>query len=962
MDEPAAGAIRVRGARVHNLRDVSIDLPRDRLVVITGVSGSGKSSLAFDTIYAEGQRRYLEGMSSYARQFLDLLERPDVDAIDGLPPTVAIDQKSGSANPRSTVATLTEIHDYLRLLYARTGTPHCPTCGQAIERRTPEQIVTSVLALGEGRKVLVMAPLVRGRKGMHKEAFDTIRRAGLLRARVDGQTIEVRDEPKLAKTKTHSIEAVVDRLVVREGIRARLAESVDLALKLGDGAVLLAIQEGDGWADRLLSVKYACPTCGTGFAPLEPRSFSFNSPYGACRTCEGLGVLRRFDPDLLIPDRSLSLKQGAVSPWTSPKISGLGDASLDAFLRSRKLSKSEPLSKWKKTDIDALLQGDPPTGFEGVIPGLERRLGEVGSEAQKTALDAFRVDVVCPDCNGARIGPEARAVTVGGLAIQEVSAMSAGGAREALAGLRFDPPNDLVGPPLVAEIDARLSFLDRVGLGYLSLDRAADTLSGGELQRVHLAARIGSGLVGVGYILDEPTAGLHPSDTDRLLSSLFELRDRGNTVLVVEHDEATIRAADWLVDLGPGAGPNGGRIVAQGVPATLEASSESLTARYLRGEVEPVRGTPGRLAASPGRLNVRGAAERNLKGIDVEIPLATLTCVTGVSGSGKSTLVNDVLARAVRRHLGRGGPPPGKHAGIDGLEAIEGLIEIDQSPIGRGPRSTPGTYTGVFDEIRRVYALTKEAKIRGYGPSRFSFNVKGGRCETCQGQGVRKVEMQFLPDLFVRCETCEGKRFNAATLEVLYKGKSIGDVLEMRVDDAAEMFANVPKVRRGLEALHEAGLGYVAVGQPSTTLSGGEAQRVKLAAELRQSATGRTLYILDEPTTGLHFADVARFLGLIHRLVDLGNTIVIIEHHPDVIRSADWVVDLGPGAGDAGGRVVAMGTPAAVAANPESLTGHWIGRIESTERSSPGDASPHPGPPPQGGRESDFPSPLAGEG
>jgi excinuclease ABC subunit A len=945
MDD-ASQAIQVRGARVHNLRDISLDLPRDRLIVITGVSGSGKSSLAFDTIHAESQRRYLEGMSSYARQFLDLLERPDVDAIDGLPPTVAIDQKAGASSPRSTVATLTEVHDYLRLLYARAGTPHCPTCGQSIERRTPEQIVASVLALGEGRKVIVMAPLVRGRKGMHKEAFEAIRRAGLLRARVDGVTIEVRDEPKLAKTRNHNIEAVVDRLVVREGIRARLAESVGLALKLGDGAVMLAIQEGETWVDRLLSIKYACPTCGTGFAPLEPRSFSFNSPYGACPTCEGLGVLRRFDPELVLPDRSLSIEQGAVAAWESPPkrriLSREGEApaepisgkarreprppttGTDAFLKSHKLTMTKPLKAWPKKAVDEFLHGDPASGFEGVLPELDRRFAEARKEAEKSALDTFRVDQPCPACNGARIGSEARAVTVGGRAIHELSALSVVEARQATAALRFEAPLDLIGPPLVAEIDARLAFLETVGLGYLSLDRTADSLSGGELQRVRLAARIGSGLVGVGYILDEPTAGLHPSDTERLLASLAVLRDQGNSVIVVEHDEAAIRAADWLIDLGPGAGPDGGRIVAQGEPAAMIATAASATARYLRGEIPRAVGSPDRLRNSPGWIQIRGAAERNLKTIDVTIPLGTLTCVSGVSGSGKSTLVNDVLASAVRRHLGLGGPKLGKHAAIEGLEAIDKLIEIDQSPIGRGPRSTPGTYTGVFDDFRRVYVQTREAKLRGYGLNRFSFNVKGGRCETCQGQGMRKVEMHFLPDLFVRCETCGGKRFNAATLEVKYRGMSIGDVLEARVDDALERFANVPKVRRGLEALHEAGLGYVAVGQPSTTLSGGEAQRVKLAAELGRVSTGKTLYILDEPTTGLHFADVARLLGLLHRLVDLGNTVVVIEHNPDVLRSTDWLIDLGPGAADAGGLVVASGTPAQVAATPESLTGRWL--------------------------------------
>ena len=930
MDATATGgdAIRVRGARVHNLRDVSVDLPRDRLVVLTGVSGSGKSSLAFDTIYAEGRRRYLEGLSGYVRQFLDQLERPDVDAIDGLPPTVAIDQKSGATGRRSTVGTITEANDYLRLLYARCGTPHCPACGLAIERRTPEQIVATVLAMGEGKKVIVMAPLVRGRKGLHKEAFESIRRAGLLRARVDGAIVEIREEPKLAKTKRHDIEAVVDRLVVREGIRPRLAESVDLALKLGDGAVVLSIQEGDGWADRLLSVKYACPSCGIGFAPLEPRSFSFNSPYGACPTCDGLGVLRVFDTDLVIPDPSSSLDSGAVAAWDvlmpSDRAAARADSTLEAFLKAHKLDASKPFESWPAKYRDAFLQSDPTIGYPGVIPDLERRHAGAKTDARRAALDAFRTESTCPSCNGARLGPEARSVTLGGRPLHALSALTIDAARAALGALTFEPPHDLVGPPLVTEIDARLSFLDRVGLAYLSLDRPADSLSGGELQRVRLAAQIGSGLVGVGFVLDEPTAGLHPSDTDRLLASLADLRDRGNSVIVVEHDAATIRAADWVVDLGPGAGPDGGRIVAQGPPTALLESGESATARYLRGEVEPPRSSPDRLARSPGRIVIRGAVERNLKAIDAAIPLGTLTCVTGVSGSGKSTLVHEVLARAVRRHLGLRGPRPGNHAAIEGIEAIDKLIEVDQTPIGRGPRSTPATFTGVFDEIRRVFARTKEAKIRGYGPSRFSFNVKGGRCEACLGQGVRKIEMQFLPDLFVRCEACEGKRFNSATLEVTFKDRSIGDVLEMRVDEALNLFENVPKVRRDLESLHDAGLGYVALGQSSTTLSGGESQRVKLAAELGRASTGRTLYILDEPTTGLHFSDVRRLLGVLDRLADLGNTVIVIEHNLDVIRASDWLIDLGPGAGDSGGHVVATGPPHQVAASPRSLTGRWM--------------------------------------
>jgi excinuclease ABC subunit A len=923
-----APAIQVRGARVHNLRAIDVDLPRDRLVVLTGVSGSGKSSLAFDTLYAEGQRRYIESLSSYARQFLDQLERPDVDLIEGLSPTVSIDQRAGTANPRSTVATITEIHDYLRLLYARAGVPHCPKCGQAIRRQTPEQMVASVLAMREGRKVLVLAPLVRGRKGQHLDAFKAIQRAGLLRARVDGQVIEVKDEPKLTKTKTHDIEAVVDRLVIREGIRPRLAESIDLALKLGEGSLVLSAQTETGWEDLLLSIHFACPACGSGFEELEPRTFSFNSPYGACPTCDGLGALARFDPDLVIPDRTLSLAEGAVAPWRTARPrageSPGDDPALAAFLKRHRLKREKPLAAWPAKVFAVFLQGEPETGFPGVLPMLDRALETARTESQRTALELFRAPVVCPTCLGARLRPEARAVTLGGRGIHEVSDLPIVEARRFFDALTFDPPLDQVGPPLVREIASRLGFLDRVGLGYLTLARGADTLSGGELQRVRLATQIGSGLVGVCYVLDEPTAGLHPRDTDRLLAILSDLRDEGNSVVVVEHDEATIRAADWLIDLGPGAGPDGGRVVAQGPPGALDASGESLTARYLTHEAAVALEASSRLVRSPGAITVIGAAERNLKGIDATIPLGTLTCVSGVSGSGKSTLVHEVLARVARRALERIGPKPGAHVRIDGLSEIDKLIEIDQTPIGRGPRSTPATYTGVYDEIRKVFARTREAKLRGYGPSRFSFNVKGGRCESCQGQGVKKVEMNFLPDLFVSCDVCGGRRFNRSTLEARFKGRSIGDVLALRVDEARAVFDNQPKVLRGLDALHEAGLGYITLGQASTTLSGGEAQRVKLAAELGRAATGRTLYILDEPTTGLHFADVERLLRVLNRLADLGNTIVVIEHNLDVIATADWVIDLGPEGGEAGGRVVAMGPPQGVADTPESHTGRFL--------------------------------------
>jgi excinuclease ABC subunit A len=924
-------SIRVRGARVHNLRDIDVDLPHGGLVVLTGVSGSGKSSLAFDTLHAEGRRRYVESLSTYARQLLDPTERPDVDLIDGLPPTVAIDQQGGAASPRSTVGTVTEIQDYLRLLFARTGVVHCSVCGGAVGRQTPEQIVATVLAMTEGQKLWILAPLVRGRKGLHFDAFQAIRRAGLLRARVDGEVVEIKDAPpKLAKTKAHDIEAVVDRIVVRAGIRPRLAESIDLALKLGNGSVLLATPAagGSGWDDRRLSVNFSCPACGTSFAEPEPRTFSFNSPYGACPRCDGLGTVAAFDPELVVPDRGLSLEAGAIAPWraqsSKARAARLDDPALRAFLKRHRISATRALKSWPSKALSLLFQGEDD--FPGILARLEAEYASTKSERRRAALDAYRVQTVCPECGGSRLRPEARSVTIEGRGPHEVAALPISQARPFFESLRFAPPLDQIGRPLVREIAGRLAFLERIGLGYLSLDRGTDTLSGGELQRVRLATQLGSGLAGVCYILDEPTSGLHPRDTGRLLGTLTALRDAGNSVLIVEHDEAVIRAADWLVDLGPGAGPDGGRVVAWGPPEDLAGPpGESLTAGYLaRGPDTAMVADPGRLARSPGRLRVVGASARNLRSLTVEIPLGTLTSVTGVSGSGKSTLVHDVLAGALRRHWGLGGPPPGEFERIEGMDGLARLVAIDQAPIGRGPRSTPSTYTGVFDEIRKVYARTREAKVRGFGASRFSFNVKGGRCEVCAGQGWRRIPMNFLPDLNVRCTACRGKRFNRSTLAVLFKGKSIGDVLEMRVDEARELFEAQPGVRPGLDALHEAGLGYITLGQSSTTLSGGEAQRVKLAAALggrASAASGRTLYILDEPTTGLHFADVERLLRVLNQLIDQGNTVVAIEHNLDVIRASDWIIDLGPEGGPEGGQLVAIGPPEAVAQVEESRTG-----------------------------------------
>jgi excinuclease ABC subunit A len=829
-------AIRVRGARVHNLRNIDIDLPRDSLVVLTGVSGSGKSTLAFDTIFAEGQRRYLECVASHARRLVDQIERPDVDEIDGLPPTVAIDQKTGTANPRSTVGTITEVYDFLRLLFARLGVPHCPGCGRPIRRQTPEQMVSTIMALDAGRKVIVLAPLIRGRKGEHADAIQAIRRAGLIRARVDGEMIEVVEKPpKLARTKAHTIEAVVDRLVIREGIRPRVAESLALALKLADGLVTLSVEmPGAGWSDQTLSIHFACPDCNVSMPVLEPRSFSFNSPYGACPACQGLG----------------------------------------------------------------------------------------------TTADSGTPARTCASCQGTRLRGEARAVRFEDKSIDALSALAIGDLHRFFRDVGLDPAREPVGTPMIREIVSRLGFLEEVGLAYLSLGRGSDTLSGGELQRARLATQLGAGLVGVCYVLDEPTAGLHPSDTDRLIGSIRRLQGLGNSLIVVEHDEAMIRAADWVVDLGPGAGPDGGNVMASGPLRQFLSDPGSLTARYLRQPKRPETSPAGRPAFHQSWIEIRNAVVHNLKYVNAKIPKKSLTCITGVSGSGKSSLIHGVLALGFRAAKERGGAgrTNDNENQVLGTDGISALINVEQSPIGRSPRSTPATFTAVFQGVRRVFAATREAKIRGYTSPRFSFNAKGGRCEHCEGLGVMRLPMSFLPDLFVTCEVCRGKRFNRQTLEVLFKGKSIGDVLELRVDEAMTFFAAHPKVMSGLTALHEVGLGYMTLGQSSTTLSGGEAQRVRLAAELGRPTTDPALYILDEPTTGLHFDDVDRLLRILRRLVDQGNTVVVIEHNPDVILAADWVVDLGPGAGAEGGQVMAQGSPAEVATAAGSKTGAYLNK------------------------------------
>jgi excinuclease ABC subunit A len=923
----AVEVVRVRGARVHNLANVDIDIPRDALVVITGPSGSGKSSLAFDTLYAEGQRQYIESLSVYARQFLTQLERPDVDLIEGLPPTIAIDQRAGIRNPRSTVATATEIYDHLRLLFARTGEVFCYRCGAPIRQQTPDEIVEDLGTLGDGAKVMLLAPLVRGRKGQHPDVFDAIRKAGFVRARVDGEVFDLDAVPALAPRRNHTIEAVVDRIVLREGVRARLAESVRLALRHGEGlvaATFLTRAAGDAWQEKLYSTEHACPRCKLSYEELEPRTFSFNSPYGACPACEGLGGRTAFDPELLAPDLGLSLADGAIAPWKQLTPGGLECIRKQvAAFDAPGFRWNMPLDKLKPKELATLFEGDGGA-FPGIVGLVEIQYQSAKNESVKERLEEFRGELVCPECHGARLRPEARSVRVGGRAIHELTALAVKPARQFFETLKFAAGEAPIGEPIVREILARLDFLDQVGLDYLTLDRAADTLSGGELQRIRLAAGIGSGLVGVCYILDEPSIGLHPRDNQRLLDALRNLQALGNTVLVVEHDEAIMREADHLIDVGPGAGRHGGRIIAQGTPAEIESASESITGKYLSGELSIALPAQRRPVAKKKSMTIVGATANNLKQLEVAFPLSVLTCVTGVSGSGKSSLVLETLAKAVARRVHGGGPKPGPHASLRGISQIDKLIEIDQSPIGRTPRSNPATYTGVFDEIRQVFATTREARLRGYKSSRFSFNTQGGRCEECQGQGLRKIEMNFLPDLYVECPRCRGKRFNHPTLEVHYRGKSIADVLELRVDEALEFFENFPTIRRLLASLQEVGLGYLAMGQSSTTLSGGEAQRIKLAAELGRADTKKTLYILDEPTTGLHFDDVRRLLVVLGRLVDAGNTVVVIEHHLDVVKSADWVIDLGPEGGAAGGYVIAAGTPEQIAAIEGNETGRFL--------------------------------------
>ena len=929
IEVEATENIRIRGARTHNLQNIDVDIPRDRLVVVTGPSGSGKSSLAFDTLYAEGQRQYIESLSVYARQFLHQLERPDVDLIDGLQPTISIDQRAGSQNPRSTVATVTEIYDYLRLLYARLGEPTCYQCGEPIRQQTPGQILDDLVALGQGTRMMILAPMVRGRKGQHKEVFAEIRKAGFVRARVDGEIVDVESPPELTRQRAHHIEAVVDRLVIREGIRSRIAESIQLALRHGDGLVLATHEEktstGSVWHDELFSTQYACPNCKISYEELEPRTFSFNSPYGACPRCEGLGVREAFDPDLVFPDESLSLSGGAVAPWKGLTGAALRkiQGQLREFLSAAGLRWNTPLDSLRPKVRQQLVDGDDKR-FTGVLALLEKEYAATTSEAKRQRLAAFRDQIVCAECGGARLRAEARSVRLAGSAIHQVTAMTVAAAGEFFQQLEFDEADRPIALPIVGEIGARLAFLDAVGLEYLTLDRPAGTLSGGELQRVRLATGLGSGLVGVCYVLDEPSIGLHPRDNQRLIDALRNLQTRGNTVVVVEHDETIMRQADWLIDLGPGAGLQGGRIVAQDTPDGVGRDPNSLTGRYLTGRARIPLPDQRRRVSKTRSITIEGVTTNNLKGVTVQFPLSALVCVTGVSGSGKSSLLNETLSRALVRRLGGIAPKPGPHTSLRGASQIDKVVQIDQSPIGRTPRSNPATYTGVFDEIRKVFANTRDARQRGYKAGRFSFNVKGGRCEECQGQGQRKIEMNFLPDLYVPCSVCEGKRFNRQTLEIRYRDRSIADALDMRIDDAAAFFENFPVIARLVRSLQEVGLGYLTLGQASTTLSGGEAQRIKLATELGRVETGKTLYILDEPTTGLHFDDTKKLLSVLGRLVDLGNTVVVIEHNLDVIKTADWIIDLGPEGGEAGGYVVATGSPEQIAEIEENHTGRFL--------------------------------------
>ena len=936
--------IRIRGANEHNLKNVDVDIPRDALVVFTGLSGSGKSSLAFDTIYAEGQRRYMESLSSYARQFLGQMEKPNVEKIEGLSPAISIDQKSTNRNPRSTVGTVTEIYDYFRLLYARIGIPHCPNCGKEIKKQSVDQMVDQIMALPEGTRLQLLAPVVRGRKGRHEKVLERAARSGYVRVRIDGNLYELAENIQLDKNIKHNIEIVVDRLIVKPGIERRLTDSIENVLNLSEG-LLFVDRVGSDEEMLTFSQSFSCPDCGVSIDEIEPRSFSFNNPFGACPECYGLGYKMEFDSDLMIPDRTLSINQGAITVlgWQSCQQPGsFANAILQALAKEYHFDLDTPFGEYPQKIQDILLhgtggkevlvyyegqrgKGQYPIAFEGLIRNVERRYRETGSDATKQEYETFMRITPCRLCKGQRLKKEALAVTVCGKNIYEITSMFIGELSQFLQNMKLTEQQELIGSQILKEIRARVGFLIDVGLDYLSLSRATGTLSGGEAQRIRLATQIGSGLVGVCYILDEPSIGLHQRDNDKLLATLKNLRDLGNTLIVVEHDEDTMRAADYIVDVGPGAGSHGGQIVASGTVEEIMNTPESITGQYLSGAKKiPV---PETRRKPTGWLTVRSAEENNLKKIDVKFPLGVFTCVTGVSGSGKSSLVNEILYKHLARDLNRARCIPGKHAGIDGIEQLDKVIAIDQSPIGRTPRSNPATYTGVFDMIRDLFASTSDAKAKGYKKGRFSFNVKGGRCEACGGDGIIKIEMHFLPDVYVPCEVCGGKRYNRETLDVKYKGKSIYDVLDMTVEEALTFFENVPSIQRKIQTLYDVGLSYVKLGQPSTELSGGEAQRIKLAAELSRRSTGRTIYILDEPTTGLHFADVQKLIEILHRLAEGGNTVVVIEHNLDVIKPADYLIDIGPEGGMRGGTVIAKGTPEEVAKNPASYTGYYVKKM-----------------------------------
>ncbi|MGY1848814.1 MULTISPECIES: excinuclease ABC subunit UvrA [unclassified Blastococcus] len=934
----------VRGAREHNLKDVHIDLPRDALIVFTGLSGSGKSSLAFDTIFAEGQRRYVESLSAYARQFLGQMDKPDVDFIEGLSPAVSIDQKSTNRNPRSTVGTITEVYDYLRLLYARAGQPHCPNCGKPISRQTPQQIVDQVLAMEEGTRFQVLAPVVRARKGEYVDLFSSLQTQGFSRVRVDGTVHPLTEPPALKKQEKHSIEVIVDRLTVKESAKRRLTDSVETALGLAGGLVVLDfvdLPEGDPARERTFSEHLACVDDGLSFEALEPRSFSFNSPFGACGECTGIGTRKEVDPELVVPDPGKSLNQGAIAPWSSSMSNEYFTRLLTGLSQQIGFSMDDPWERLPAKVQKAILHGSPDqvhvryknrygrersyyAAFEGVLPFLERRHDDTDSDYMRDKYEGYMRDVPCPVCHGTRLKPEILAVKLNGRSIAEVTNLSIGEASQWLGALELGEREKAIADRVLREIQARLSFLVDVGLDYLSLDRPAATLAGGEAQRIRLATQIGSGLVGVLYVLDEPSIGLHQRDNTKLIETLVRLRDMGNTLIVVEHDEDTIKTADWVVDIGPGAGEHGGEVVVSGTVEDLLASERSLTGQYLSGRKE-ITVPAKRRERTPGReLVVKGARENNLRGVDVTFPLGMLVAVTGVSGSGKSSLVNDILYSVLANELNRARLVPGRHRTVTGLEHLDKVVHVDQSPIGRTPRSNPATYTGVWDHVRKLFAQTSEAKVRGYLPGRFSFNVKGGRCEACSGDGTLKIEMNFLPDVYVPCEVCKGARFNRETLEVHYKGKTVSEVLDMPIEEAADFFAAIPAIARYLRTLTDVGLGYVRLGQPATTLSGGEAQRVKLASELQKRSNGRSIYVLDEPTTGLHFEDIRKLLLVLQGLVDKGNSVLVIEHNLDVIKSADWLVDMGPEGGFRGGMVVAEGTPEFVASVPESHTGRYL--------------------------------------